>query len=100
MKCDGLSDEQLRTRSMPPSALSLVGLIRHMSEVERTWFRIVIAGEDIGLVYSDSGDYQVAYDVGSATGADAFARWRGEVEHARRIEREAASLEVTGYNAK
>jgi uncharacterized damage-inducible protein DinB len=44
MKCDGLSDEDLRRRSMPPSALSLLGLVRHMAEVERAWFRRVING--------------------------------------------------------
>jgi uncharacterized damage-inducible protein DinB len=33
MKCDGLSDDELRLRSMPPSALSLLGLVRHMAEV-------------------------------------------------------------------
>src|SRR5262245_33536684 len=60
MKCDGLSDDELRRRSMPPSTLTLLGLVRHMAEVERTWFRKVINGEDIPLVWSDEGDYQVA----------------------------------------
>ncbi|WP_093798765.1 DinB family protein [Streptomyces sp. Wb2n-11] len=100
MKCDGLTDEELRRRSMPPSALSLLGLVRHMAEVERAWFRRVINGEDIPLVWSDEGDFQVAYDAGSATRSEAFAAWRAEVEHARRIEREAESLDVTGHRAK
>ena len=52
MKCDGLSDEDLRRRSMPPSTLTLLGLVRHMAEVERTWFRRVINGEDVPLVWS------------------------------------------------
>jgi hypothetical protein len=39
MKCDGLSDEDLRRRSMPPSTLSLLGLVRHLAEVERASFR-------------------------------------------------------------
>ena len=43
--CQGLSEEQLRRQSMPPSTLSLLGLVRHLAEVERTWFRRVIAGE-------------------------------------------------------
>ncbi|MBV1853111.1 DinB family protein [Catellatospora tritici] len=97
-KCDGLDDEQLRLRSMPPSTLSLLGLVRHMAEVERAWFRRVIDGEDIGLVWSDSGDFQVAYDATGATRAEAFAAWQAEVEHSRRIEGEAASLDVTGYS--
>ena len=63
MKCAGLSDEELRNRSMQPSTLSLLALVRHMAEVERTWFRRVINAEDLPLVWSDAGDYQVAYDV-------------------------------------
>ncbi|GHJ44396.1 hypothetical protein Cs7R123_17380 [Catellatospora sp. TT07R-123] len=98
-KCDGLDDEQLRQRSMPPSTLSLLGLVRHMAEVERAWFRRVIDGEDIGLVWSDERDFQVAYDATDSTRAEAFAAWQAEVEHSRRIEREAASLDVTGYSA-
>jgi uncharacterized damage-inducible protein DinB len=100
MKCDGLSDEDLRRRSMPPSTLSLLGLVRHMAEVERTWFRRVINGEDVPLVWSQEGDYQAAYDASAATRAEAFAAWQAEVEHARRIEREAESLEVTGYQPR
>src|SRR3954447_26146812 len=100
MKCDGLSDEELRARSMPPSTLSLLGLVRHMAEVERTWFRKVINGEDIPLVWSDEGDYQAAYDPDGCTGAEAFAAWQREVEHARRIEREAESLDVSVFNAR
>ncbi|WP_189247060.1 DinB family protein [Streptosporangium pseudovulgare] len=100
MKCEGLSDEELRRRSMPPSTLSLLGLVRHMAEVERTWFRKVINGEDIPLVWSDEGDYQVAYDASTATRAEAFDAWRAEVEHSRRIEREAESLDVTAYNPR
>jgi uncharacterized damage-inducible protein DinB len=100
MKCEGLSDEDLRKRSMPPSTLSLLGLVRHMAEVERTWFRRVINSEDVPLVWSDEGDFQVAYDASSATRSEAFAAWEAEVEHSRRIEGEAESLDVTGYNQR
>ncbi|MFD9688363.1 DinB family protein [Kitasatospora sp. NPDC059146] len=100
MKCEGLTDEQLRQRSSPPSELSLLGLVRHMAEVERTWFRRVIDGEDVPLVWSPDGDYQVAYDPTGATRAEAFAAWRAEVEHSRRIELAAPSLDVTGYQAR
>src|SRR5215470_9911481 len=92
MKCDGLSDEELRRQSMPPSTLSLLGLVRHMAEVERTWFRQVINHEDIPLVWSADGDYQVAYDATAATRATAFAAWQAEVGHARQIEVAADSL--------
>jgi hypothetical protein len=96
-KCDRLGDEELRRQSMPPSTLSLLGLVRHMAEVERTWFRRVINREDIPFVWSAAGDFQVAFDAGTCTRAEAFAAWEAEVEHARRIEREAQSLDVTGY---
>jgi uncharacterized damage-inducible protein DinB len=100
MKCDGLSDEDLRRRSTPPSALSLLGLVRHMAEVERSWFRRVIDGEQVPLVWSDQGDFQAAYDATGSTREEAFAAWEAEVEHARRIEREAASLDVTGRHLR
>ncbi|MCP2245476.1 DinB family protein [Lentzea aerocolonigenes] len=100
MKCEGLSDDDLRRRSMPPSTLTLLGLVRHMAEVERTWFRKVINGEDIPLVWSEDNDYQVAYDASGSSRSEAFAAWENEVEHARKIEREAESLDVTGYQPR
>jgi uncharacterized damage-inducible protein DinB len=100
MKCAGLSDDQLRQLASPPSKLSLLGLVRHMAEVERTWFRRVINGEDIPLVWSETGDYQAAYDAGTASVEEAFRVWRDEVEHSRRIEHAAESLDVTGYQQR
>jgi uncharacterized damage-inducible protein DinB len=99
-KCLGLSEEQLRLRSTPPSTLSLLGLVRHMAEVERSWFRRVIDGEDLPLVWSPDGDFQVAYDTSGATRAEAFAAWEREMEQARRIERAAPSLDVTGVDQR
>ncbi|HEX5541827.1 MAG TPA: DinB family protein [Micromonospora sp.] len=100
MKCDGLSEEELRRQSMSPSTLSLLGLVRHMAEVERAWFRKVISGEDIPLVWSDEGDYQVAYDASIATRSEAFDAWQREIEHSRRIEQEAESLDVTAHQPR
>jgi Protein of unknown function (DUF664) len=45
-KCQGLSPAQLRRRAVPPSALSLLGLVRHMADVERSWFRRALAHEE------------------------------------------------------
>jgi uncharacterized damage-inducible protein DinB len=39
MKCDGLDAEQLARRSVPPSTMSLLGLVRHMAAVEHSWFQ-------------------------------------------------------------
>ena len=100
MKCEGLSDADLSRRSAPPSTLTLLGLVRHMAEVERTWFRRAIAGEDIPLVWSDEMDFQAAFDLTGAGGRAAFDAWQAEVEHSRRIERAAPSLDVTGYQPR
>lgn len=86
MKVQGLNDAQLRQRATPPSTLSLLGLVRHMAEVERTWFRRTLAGEDVPLVWSETLDFQAAFDVSTASGASAFDAWQAEVAHSRRIE--------------
>ena len=94
LKCEGLTDDELRRQSMPPSTLSLMGLVRHLAEVERAWFRRVINREDIPLVWSADGDFQVAYDASESSRTEAFDAWQAEVAHARRIEREAPSLDI------
>ncbi len=99
LKCAGLSDDDLRRRTTP-SSLSLLALVRHMAEVERAWFRRTINGEDVPLVWSADGDFQVAYDAAAADRAEAFEAWESEIEHARRIERAAASLDVVGVDRR
>lgn len=82
-KCDGLSPEQLRERSVPPSSLSLLGLVRHMAEVERSWFSSLLIGERPPSLYCGSdrdGDFN---DVDGADPDEAFATWRGECDKAR-----------------
>jgi uncharacterized damage-inducible protein DinB len=101
MKCEGLTDEELRQRSMPPSTLSLLGLVRHMAEVERAWFRRVFEDHDAPMVWSDRHfDFQAAYDATASTRAEAFAAWEAEVANSRRIERTAESLDVAGYQPR
>lgn len=92
-KCDGIDDDQLRCKSMPPSTLTLLGLVRHMAEVERHWFRRVIAGEKVRHVWSEEWNFQAAYDSTAATRDEAFTAWRAEVAEARRIEREVPDLD-------
>ncbi|MFE6686786.1 DinB family protein [Streptomyces sp. NPDC057743] len=99
-KTEGLTDAQLRRRSMPPSKLSLLGLVRHLAEVERAWFRRTLGGEDVPLVWSQEMDFQAAFDDAEATGAAAFAAWQAEVAHSRRIEAAAASLDVTVHQPR
>jgi hypothetical protein len=66
MKCAGLTPEQLRQRAVPPSTMSLLGLVRHLAEVERWWFRRHLAGEDVPCMYwSDAhpdGDFDLVDD--------------------------------------
>jgi uncharacterized damage-inducible protein DinB len=100
MKCDGLTDEQLRQRSMPPSTLSLLGLVRHMAEVERAWFRRVFEDNAAPMVWSDEVDFQAAYDASASTRDEAFPVWHAEVENSRRIERDASSLDLAGYQPR
>jgi len=96
-KCDGLTDDQLRERSVPPSVMSLIGLVRHMAEVERNWFRRVLGAEKVPLVYSPEGDRDACFnEAGTADVTEAFAAWRAECEQARTAEAAAESLEVTG----
>jgi Protein of unknown function (DUF664) len=53
MKCAGLDAGQLARRSVPPSTLSLLGLIRHMADVERAWFRQTMADQDVAWLFLD-----------------------------------------------
>jgi uncharacterized damage-inducible protein DinB len=101
MKCEGLSDEELRQPSSPPSTLSLLELVRHMAEVERAWFRRVFEDPAAPMVWSrEPHDFQAAYDARSSTRAEAFTAWETEVADSRRIEREAESLDVAGYQPR
>ncbi|WFE31403.1 DinB family protein [Micromonospora sp. WMMD975] len=85
-KCDGLSDEQLRSRPVPSSALSLLGLVRHLATVERWYFQAVIAGTSPGDLFDLTDDFDAPFhDVADATGPGTFALWREEVAASRRI---------------
>jgi uncharacterized damage-inducible protein DinB len=99
-KCAGLDDEQLRRRSMPPSTLSLLGLVRHLAEVERAWFRRVFEDHDAPMLWSDEIDFQAAYDASRSSRAEAFPAWEAEVATSRRIERAAGSLDDVGHQPR
>ena len=85
LKCAGLTSDQLKTPSVEPSGLPLLGLVRHMADVERGWFRIRAAGEDITGLYDGEEDPDA--DFNAVAGADpeaAFATFTAEVEAARK----------------
>jgi uncharacterized protein DUF664 len=85
-KCDGLTPEQLVMRSAEPSTMSLLGLVRHMAEVERGWFRQFVAGEDVPDLYGRPDDIDVDFDEPDPARADEdFATFRAEVEACREV---------------
>jgi uncharacterized damage-inducible protein DinB len=95
MKCAGLTAEQLKTRAVPPSALSLLGLVRHMVEVERWWFRMHASGEDIGYEYcSDESEDADFDDVDDADAEADLATFRREIEAARAAAKDKALDDV------
>src|SRR5947208_10363765 len=70
-KCEGLTAQQLRQRAVPPSALSLLGLVRHMAEVERGWYQQVFLGEDVPDLYVSPEDEDADFnDVDEADPAE------------------------------
>jgi len=85
-KCEGLTIDEMRRRSAPPSTLSLLGLVRHMADVERGWFRRTLAQEDVPARYSSDADPDGDFDnVDAADVDEAFAAWRDECDRAREI---------------
>jgi uncharacterized damage-inducible protein DinB len=83
MKCDDLTPDQLATRSVPPSTLSLLGLIRHMALVEHNWFYRVLQGHlDADRLYRSEEDVDLEFNGAVADPAvveEAFTSWREQI---------------------
>ncbi|MGI8682732.1 MAG: DinB family protein [Mycobacteriales bacterium] len=83
-KCAGLTGDQLKLRTVEPSSLSLLGLVRHMAEVERSWFRRRFAGEKVaGLYFSETSPNADFDDLDTADAQVDLATFGTEVELAR-----------------
>ena len=99
MKCSGLDAEAMARRSVEPSTMSLLGLVRHLAEGERDTFRAMMAGQDVPRLFcSDTdrdGDFDGAVPDPQVV-AEAWDAWRAEVDFATRFVREAPSLDITG----
>ncbi|MCI0385723.1 DinB family protein [Streptomyces sp. CNQ085] len=87
LKCEGLNDEQALATPVPPSGFTFTGLVQHMAEVERNWFRRVLAGEEVRPIYDPQADpsgpdggFEVT---DGASLRDALATWREEISRAR-----------------
>ena len=101
MKCADLDAAQLARRSVPPSTMSLLGLIRHMADVERHWFRRVMAQADAPALYW-SEDVPDADWLGAvadpAVVDDAWRAWRDEVAFAEKFVADSPDLGIKGLN--
>src|SRR5580704_316106 len=99
MKCAGLDAEAMARRSVEPSTMSLLGLVRHLAETERGTFRKLMAGQDVPRLFcSDTdpdGDFNGAVPDRQVV-AEAWDAWRAEVDFATRFVAEAPSLDMTG----
>jgi uncharacterized damage-inducible protein DinB len=101
-KCENLSSEQLARRAVPTSALSLLGLVRHLAEVERGWFDRVAGGEPRPGIYFTDAEPDLEFDGAvddPAVVAQAFADWHAEIDRARQIA-ERTPLEATFFNER
>ena len=82
MKCVDLDAEQLARRSVPPSDLSLLGLVRHLAKVEHSWFQRVLQQRDVPSLYQAGGDRDHDFNgavADPAIVAEAWSTWHREV---------------------
>jgi hypothetical protein len=87
LKCEGLDAPTLRARPVAGSLMSLHGLVRHMADVERNWFRRCIDEEDVPPIHYDhatnpEGDFEIPE---GASFDDDLATWQAEIDRARAI---------------
>jgi uncharacterized damage-inducible protein DinB len=98
LKCAGLDADGMARRSVAPSDLSLLGLVRHLADVERHWFRKVLAGEEVPWLFRTDDDRDGAF-TGALPDAElvdeAWAGWRGEVAFGEQFVAEAPDLDIT-----
>jgi uncharacterized damage-inducible protein DinB len=98
LKCADLDPAAMACRSVPPSNLSLLGLVRHLAGVEQYWFRIVLAGQDVPRRYRTQAGQNLDFDGAVADAdvvAEAWEAWRTEVAFASQFVAESADLGVT-----
>jgi hypothetical protein len=99
MKCTDLDARQLACRSVHPSTMSLLGLVRHLTEVERHWFRREMAGLEAPNLYSSVRDRDGDWNGAVADPAvvdEAWRAWRNEVAFAERFVAERADMGALG----
>ncbi|ASR35279.1 Mini-circle protein [Prauserella marina] len=99
VKCAGLNAEQLRRKTVPPSDMSLIGLVRHMAEIERGWFEKVMNGEQLDTYWGmrPDGDY-AEFDVDDAEPDEAFAVWNKACARSSEIVAAIESLDTVRHH--
>jgi hypothetical protein len=99
MKCAGLDAGAMARRSVEPSTMSLLGVVRHLAEVERATFRVLMAGQVMPKLFCSDTDRDADFD-GAVPDPrvvdEAWKAWRAEVNFATRFVDEAPSLDITG----
>src|ERR1700730_12346136 len=99
MKCSDLDAEAMARRSVEPSTMSLLGVVRHLAEMERATFRVMMSGQDMPRLFCSDidrdGDFDGAVPDPQVV-AEAWDAWRAEVDFAERFVAEAPSLDITG----
>jgi Protein of unknown function (DUF664) len=98
LKCAGLDPAEMARRSVEPSTMSLLGLVRHLAEVERATFRVLLAGEDAPRLFCSDDDRDGDFDGAVADPrvvAEAWEAWRAEADFAARFVASATSLDIT-----
>jgi hypothetical protein len=98
LKCADLDAEQMARRAVEPSTLSLLGIVRHLADGERSTFRRMMAGEDTDRLFVTEADRDADFNGAVAdpqTVAEAWAAWRSEVDFATAYVATAPSLDVT-----
>ncbi len=100
LKCAGVAPERLSEMAIPPSRLSLHGLLRHLAATERWWFSRQFAGEDLPMLYYTDDDPDQDFESLDGDIDEAFAVWRAECDRSREIVGAASSLDETGTRAR
>jgi hypothetical protein len=96
MKCAGLDAEAMARRSVEPSTMSLLGLVRHLADGERGTFRVMMAGQDVPRLFgSGDGDFDGAVPDPQVV-TEAWDAWRAEADFTTRFVAGAPSLDITG----
>nr|WP_256257193.1 DinB family protein [Streptomyces sp. MUSC 14] len=95
MKCRGLTAEQLKAKAVPTSGLTLLGLVRHAAEVERSWFRMVLSGEQGVALWPSVDGVFGEFHVDDADVDEAFTFWREACEGSRAVACAFKSLDDT-----